>query len=58
MPHHPRQKRKPFRRPAPQKAARAPERIPARLHAILAREAPKAVVFRKGPSNRDRKSVV
>ena len=52
MPHHPRQKRKPFRRPAPQKAARAPERIPARLHAILAREAPKAVVFRKGPSNR------
>jgi hypothetical protein len=27
-----------------------PEQVPARLHVILAREAPKAVVFRRGPS--------
>lgn len=33
-----------------QKFKQRPERIPARLHVILAREAPKAVVFRRGPS--------
>ena len=51
-PNRPRRGRRPFRRPAPQKFRRPAERIPARLHVILAREAPKAVVFRKGPSNR------
>ena len=51
-PNRPRHGRRPFRRPAPQKFRRPAERIPARLHVILAREAPKAVVFRKGPSNR------
>ena len=42
--------RKPFRKHFPQKIKRPPEQIPARLHAILAREAAKAVVFRRGPS--------
>ncbi len=42
--------RKPFRKPFPHKFKRPPELVPARLHVILAREAPKAVVFRRGPS--------
>ena len=49
-PNRPRHGRRPFRRPAPQKYRRPAEHVPARLHAILAREAPKAVVFRRGPS--------
>ena len=49
-PHTPRPKRKPFRKPFQHKFKQSPERIPARLHVILAREAPKAVVFRRGPS--------
>ena len=43
---------KPFRKPFQHKFKQRPERIPARLHVILAREAPKAVVFRRGPSGR------
>jgi hypothetical protein len=43
-------KKKPFRRPFQHKFKQPPENIPARIHAILAREAPKAVVFRRGPS--------
>ena len=48
--HSSRPKKKPFRRPFQHKFKRPPENIPARIHAILAREAPKAVVFRRGPS--------
>ena len=44
--------RKPFRRCVQHKFKRSPELIPARLHVILAREAPKAVIFRRGPSGR------
>ena len=43
---------KPFRKPFQHKFKQVPERIPARLHVILARDASKAVVFRRGPSNR------
>ena len=50
-PHTPRPKRKPFRKPFQHKIKLPPERIPARLHVILAREASKAVVFRRGPSD-------
>jgi len=49
-PHTPRPKRKPFRKQFQLKVKQPPERIPARLHVIMAREAPKAVVFRRGPS--------
>ena len=42
--------RRPFRKPFQHKFKPRPEPVPARLHAILAREAPKAVVFRRGPS--------
>lgn len=49
-PHSPRPKKKPFRPHFQPKVKQPPERIPARLHVILAREAPKAVVFRRGPS--------
>ena len=49
-PHSPRPKKKSFRKRFPPKVKQPPERIPARLHVILAREAPKAVVFRRGPS--------
>ena len=45
-----RPKGKPFRRPVQHKFKQRPERVSARLHAILAREAPKAVIFRRGPS--------
>ena len=48
--HSSRPKKKPFRRPFQHKFKQPPENIPARIHAILAREAPKAVVFRRGPS--------
>ena len=44
--------RKPFRKPFQHKFKQRPEPIPARLHVILAREAPKAVIFRRGPSGR------
>lgn len=47
-----RPKKKPFRRPVQHKFKQRPVRIPPRLHVILAREAPKAVVFRRGPSGR------
>ena len=47
-----RPKKKPFRRPVQHKVKQRPERVPARLHVILAREAPKAVIFRRGPSGR------
>ena len=50
--YRPRPRRKPFRKPAQPKRFRGPEHVPARLHVILAREAPKAVIFRKGPANR------
>jgi hypothetical protein len=40
-----------FKSRFPHKFKQRPERIPARLHVILAREAPKAVIFRRGPSN-------
>ena len=43
---------KTFRKPLQHKFKQRPEQIPARLHVILAREAPKAVVFRRGPSGR------
>ena len=46
----PRRGRKPFRKSFPHKIKQLPEPVPARLHVILAREAPKAVVFRRGPS--------
>ncbi len=49
-PHQPRPKKRPFRKPFQHKFKQPPENIPARIHAILAREAPKAVVFRRGPS--------
>lgn len=49
-PHQTRSKRKLFRKPFQHKFKQPPERIPARLHVILAREAPKAVVFRRGPT--------
>ena len=39
-----------FKKYFPRKNRQIPERIPARLHVILAREASKAVVFRRGPS--------
>ena len=42
--------RKPFRRVFQHKFKQPPEPVPARLHVILAREAPKAVIFRRGPS--------
>jgi hypothetical protein len=42
--------KKPFRKPFPKKIRQRPEPVPARLHVILAREAPKAVIFRRGPS--------
>ena len=42
--------RKPFRKPFQHKFKQRPEPVSARLHVILAREAPKAVVFRRGPS--------
>ena len=42
--------RKPFRKYIQHKFKQRPEPVPARLHVILAREAPKAVVFRRGPS--------
>ena len=42
--------RKPFHRHFQHRFKQPPELIPARLHVILAREAPKAVVFRRGPS--------
>ena len=42
--------RRPFRKPFQHRFKPRPEQIPARLHVILAREAPKAVVFRRGPS--------
>lgn len=42
--------RRPFRKYVQHKFKQPPEQIPARLHAILAREAPKAVVFRRGPT--------
>ena len=45
-----RPKKKPFRKPVPPRIKQRPEPVPARLHVILAREAPKAVVFRRGPS--------
>ena len=45
-----RPKKRPFRGQMQHKFKQRPERIPARLHVILAREAPKAVVFRRGPS--------
>ena len=51
-PHQPRPKKRPFRRPFQHKFKQPPENIPARIHAILAREAPMAVVFRRGPSGR------
>ena len=44
-------KKKPFRKPFPHKIKQRPEPVPARLHVILAREAAKAVVFRRGPSD-------
>ena len=44
--------RKPFRKAFQHKFKPRPEPVPARLHVILAREAPKAVIFRRGPSNR------
>ena len=47
--------RKPFRKSFQHfqhRFKQRPEPVPARLHVILAREAPKAVVFRRGPSNR------
>ena len=46
----PKQNKRPFRRPFQHKFKQPPENIPPRIHAILAREAPKAVVFRRGPS--------
>lgn len=49
-PHQPRPKKRPFRKPFQHKFKQRPENIPARIHAILAREASKAVVFRRGPS--------
>ena len=49
-PHTPRPKRRPFRKHFLSEVKQPPERIPARIHVILAREAPKAVVFRRGPS--------
>ncbi len=42
--------KRPFRRQFQHKVKQIPEPVPARLHVILAREAPKAVVFRRGPS--------
>ena len=42
--------KKPFRKGFQFKTKQPPERIPARLHVILARQAAKAVVFRRGPS--------
>lgn len=42
--------RKPFRNRFQYKIKQRPEKVPARLHVILAREASKAVVFRRGPS--------
>ena len=42
--------RKPFRKSFQQKIKQQPEQIPARLHVILARNAAKAVIFRRGPS--------
>lgn len=50
-PHQTRPKKRPFRKPFRHKFKQPPENIPARIHVILAREAPKAVVFRRGPSN-------
>ena len=44
--------RKPFRKQFLHKFKQRPEPVPARLHVILAREAPNAVVFRRGPSGR------
>ena len=46
----PRPGRKPFRKRFQPKPRQRPEQVPARLHVILAREAAKAVVFRRGPS--------
>lgn len=42
--------RKPFRNHFQHRFKQRPESVPARLHVILAREAPKAVVFRRGPT--------
>ena len=42
--------RKPFRKTSQHKFKQRPEPVSARLHVILAREAPKAVIFRRGPS--------
>jgi hypothetical protein len=49
-PHQPKPRKRPFRKPFQHKFKQRPEKIFPRLHAILAREAPKAVVFRRGPS--------
>ena len=48
--HTSRPRHKTFRNRFQHKFKQRPEQIPARLHVILAREAPKAVVFRRGPS--------
>ena len=50
-PHSPKPKKRPFRRPFQHKFKQPPENIPPRIHVIFAREAPKAVVFRRGPSD-------
>ncbi len=50
QPRQPRPGRKPFRKTFQHKFKQPPERIPARLHVILARKAAKAVIFRRGPS--------
>ena len=42
--------RKPFRKVFQHRFQQRPEPVSARLHAILAREAPKAIIFRRGPS--------
>ena len=44
--------RKPFQKSFQHRFKQRPEPVPARLHVILAREAPKAVVFRRGPTGR------
>ncbi len=49
-PHQTRPRKRPFRKPFQHKLKQRPEKVFPRLHAILAREAPKAVVFRRGPS--------
>ena len=49
-PHSPRPKKRPFRRPFQHKFKQPQESVSPRIHVIFAREAPKAVVFRRGPS--------